>query len=575
MIRRLLGFDLHDGREPGLTSGLVLGLASAFFEALPFAILVKALAMIFAGPVTTSSILIIAAALVIAFLGAWFCKAGALLASFTATYRTVAGMRLTAADRLGRMSLGTLQRGRGATLTDLFTDRFSLYQDIVTHMWWQVSSALGLPFFLWLLLMLVDWRVGLLIATMAPISTALVPWSFRLLDRATDKVIPIRNDVANRIVEIAEGIKDIHLLDPAGSRLAAARESIHQLERQSLETELAPAPAILAFGIVWSLTLAMSLILAATLWIQGMITAFALAASLVLATRLCLSLNELGIFLVEYRFAGRALASIRDFVGQPLLPAATAPQQPMDATVDIDHVSFAHAEEPTLSDISITVPAGQMLALVGASGAGKSTLAGLIARLWDVNSGAIRIGGVDIRQMTPEDLNRTVSMVLQEVSLFELSVRDNIRLGRLNASDAQVEAAARAAQIHERILDLPQAYDTVLEGGGHALSGGERQRLAIARAILKDAPVLILDEASASIDLENEWLIQKALESLTHGKTVIVIAHRLWTVTEADRIACLDQGRLTELGNHAELLTRNGRYAGLWAAQNTAKGWGS
>jgi ATP-binding cassette subfamily B protein len=568
MIRKLLGFDLYEGREPGLTSGLVLGLASAFFEALPFAILVKALAMILAGPVATSSILIIAAALVVAFLGTWLCKAGALLASFTATYRTVAGMRLTAADRLGRMSIGTLQRGRGATLTDLFTDRFSLYQDIVTHMWWQVSSALGLPLFLWLLLMLVDWRIGLLIAAMAPVSIALVPWSFRLLDRATDKVIPTRNDVANRVVEIAEGIKDIHLLDPARSRLAAARGSIRRLEQQSLKTELAPAPAILAFGIVWSLALAASLVLAAVLWLNGVITAFALAASLVLTVRLCLSLNELGIFLVEYRFAGRALASIRDFVEQPLLPAAAKPRQPADAAVEIDGVSFAHADEATLSDISVTVPSGQMLALVGASGAGKSTLAGLIARLWDIDSGAIRIGGVDIRQMTPETLNRTVSMVLQEVSLFELSVRDNIRLGRPDASEADVEMAARTAQIHERILALPQGYDTVLEGGGHALSGGERQRLAIARAILKDAPVLILDEASASIDLENEWLIQKALENLTRDKTVIVIAHRLWTVTEADRIACLDQGRLAEWGTHAELLTNGGLYARLWAAQH-------
>jgi ABC-type multidrug transport system fused ATPase/permease subunit len=568
MIRKLLGFDLYDGRERGLASGLVLGLASAFFEALPFAILVKALALIFAGPVATSSILIIAAALVAAFLGAWLCKAGALLASFTATYRTVAGMRLTAADRLGRMSLGILQRGRGATLTDLFTDRFSLYQDIVTHMWWQVSSALGLPLFLWLLLMLVDWRIGLLIAAMAPVSIALVPWSFRLLDRATDKVIPIRNDVANRVVEIAEGIKDIHLLDPAGGRLAAARNSIHRLERQSLATELAPAPAILAFGIVWSLALAASLVLAAMLWLNGMIAAFALAASLVLTVRLCLSLNELGIFLVEYRFARRALASIRDFVEQPLLPAAITPRQAMDATVDIDQVCFAHAEEATLRDISITIPSGRMLALVGVSGAGKSTLAGLIARLWDVDSGAIRIGGVDIRQMTPDTLNRAVSMVLQEVSLFELSVRDNVRLGRPDASDTEVEAATRAAQIHERIMTLPEGYDTVLEGGGYRLSGGERQRLAIARAILKDAPVLILDEASASIDLENEWLIQKALENLTRGKTVIVIAHRLWTVTEADRIACLDQGRLAELGTHAELLAKGGLYARLWAAQH-------
>jgi ATP-binding cassette subfamily B protein len=295
---------------------------------------------------------------------------------------------------------------------------------------------------------------------------------------------------------------------------------------------------------------------------------FQLIAGLVLAARLSASLNELGVFLIEYRFARRTLGTIRAFAGEKLLSRSIAPLRPAGASVELTNVSFAHAEETTLSDVSLTVPEGTMTAIVGPSGSGKSTLAALVARLWDVDSGSIRIGGVDVRDMAPEVLNETVSMVLQDVSLFELSVEDNVRLGRPSASSAEVEAACRAARIHERIMDLPQGYATVLEGSGTQLSGGERQRLAIARALLKDAPVLILDEATASIDLDNERLIQEALEELAAGRTVIMIAHRLWTVQEADRIVVLDEGRVAQSGRHDHLLADPDRdlYKRLWSS---------
>jgi ATP-binding cassette subfamily B protein len=554
-ILHILGLDLAGSTVAGLRPAVAWGFASAVFETLPYAVLVWVLHVAFTGTATAAHALVTAALLLACFAGVWFCKAQALLASFTATYGMVAAMRIAAADRLGRMSLGRVQKSRGATLADLFTDRFTLYQDIVTHIWWQLSSAIGFPILLWLLLAVVDWRIALAVAIFAPLAAVTVPWSFRLLDSATDRVIPARNDLANRVVELAEGIKDIQLMDVSRSRLAAAERSAADLETKSLETELAPSVAAAILFNIWA-------------WQKGATGLVTLAASLILSARLCAALADLGVFLVEFRFARRALASIRDFVEQPLLPIPASPQMPRDTAISIDDVSFAHDDEQTLESISIDVPEGSMLALVGPSGSGKSTLAGLVARLWDVDGGAIRLGGVDVREMHPDMLNATVSMVLQDVSLFDMSVRDNIRLGRPDATDEAVIAAARAARIHERILEMPQGYDTFLDHGGIGLSGGERQRIAIARALVKDAPILILDEASSGVDLDNEWLIQEALQELTRGRTVLVVAHRLWTIAHADRIVVMDRGRVAEEGTHGQLLVQNGHYARLVAATN-------
>ncbi|CAH1688589.1 ATP-binding cassette, subfamily B [Hyphomicrobiales bacterium] len=570
---RFLGFDLAPQHPKGLGAALLYGALGAFCDVVPYGVLAYALTTLANGTATATTALMVSAVLAAAFLAGWLCKAKGLLTSFSATYHTVASMRLGAADRLGRMPLGALRHRRGAALADLFTDRFSLYQDIATHMWWQFSSVVAFPVLLWLILAVFEWRLALVIVLFIPIGLAVVPWSFRLLDAATDVVIPARDACASRCVEVVEGIKDVHLLDPRKSRLQAAKAAIGRLRAASLATELAPAPAILAFGFVWALALAASITCAALLWTHQISEATTLVISLLLAARLCTGLQELAIFMVEYRFARRALQSIRDFVTLPQMPQSVRPQEPRHNGVDIAEVRFAHDSETTIDGITLTIPAGAMCALVGPSGSGKSTLAGLVARLWDVDSGAIRIGGIDIRDMDAPTLNATVSMVLQEVSLFELSIRDNIRLGRPKASQAEVEAAAKAAQIHKRILALPQGYDAILDKAGATLSGGERQRLAIARAILKDAPVLILDEASASIDLDCEWQIQEALNHLMRGRTVLVIAHRLWTVTRADCIAVMNGGRIAELGRHADLIADNGIYARLWEKQAEASGW--
>ena len=220
------------------------------------------------------------------------------------------------------------------------------------------------------------------------------------------------------------------------------------------------------------------------------------------------------------------------------------------------------------------MPPGTVTALVGTSGAGKSTVAKLIPRFWDVSQGKIKIGGADVRNMTSETLMNHVSFVFQDTFLLYDTIKENIRLGRPNATDAEVEAAAKAARAHDFILELPQGYDTIAGDRGTRLSGGQRQRITIARAILQDNPIVILDEATAFTDPENEALIQEAIGKLTVGKTLIVIAHRLSTIVDADQIIVLDKGKIVEYGKHEELATANGIYASLWNNYQRAQNWG-
>lgn len=258
----------------------------------------------------------------------------------------------------------------------------------------------------------------------------------------------------------------------------------------------------------------------------------------------------------------------------PILPEAIEPKQPVSDDVEFQNVSFSYSgKDMALSNVSFKAQHGKCTAIVGPSGGGKSTIANLISRFWDVTQGSVKIGGVDIRDISYEELTKHISFVFQNTFLFKQSILENIRIGRQDATKEEVIEAAKAAQCHEFIMRLPNGYDTVIGAKGVHLSGGERQRIAIARAILKDAPILVLDEATAFSDSENEYLIQKAFEHLMEGKTVIMIAHRLSTITNADQILVVNEGKLVESGSHEQLLEKKGQYANMWEYYTQSLDW--
>ncbi len=582
MILSRLGFDLAGRSDFRLRRGFLTGVLAAAVDALPYAVLAGILPALAAGgnggeaaPWRSPWLgaLLLAAALP---LGVWL-RAHALLDNFAGSYGLVADARLNVADHLARLPVGRVLRHRDAALAELLTSRFSQYQDIITHVWGLVVTNSALPALLWLLLAWIDGRLALLLLAVLPLAALTIPWSHAILDRAAARVMASRERAVAGVVEMAQGARDLRGFDSAGQRRAAVDRDLHALERDSRAAEAAAAPALSLYGLMVGLGLASVTLAGGLLWEAGRLEAVPFLLALLLTARLCAALTDLGVFLAGLRLSGAVLAEIRALAREPAMPEPAAGRHPVDASVTLKDVVFRYddipAGVPALNGIGVHLPAGSVTALVGPSGSGKSTLARLVARLWDVERGSVRIGGIDVRDMDGDTLNRTVSMVLQEVVLFDMTVADNIRLGRPDAGDAEVEAAARAACIHDRIQALPGGYATRLSDGGAALSGGERQRIAIARALLKDAPVLILDEATSSLDLDNEAHIQQAINALCRGRTVIVIAHRLWTIREVDHILVLDGGRIAQQGRHDALLAADGLYRRLWTVQRAAHDW--
>jgi ATP-binding cassette subfamily B protein len=307
---------------------------------------------------------------------------------------------------------------------------------------------------------------------------------------------------------------------------------------------------------------------------RGTMTAGELVLFCLMIQRLLWPLTRLGTTFDEYQRAKASASRIFGLLGTPSRvqdPVQPQPMQRAQGDVEFDDVQFKYRDrEPVLNGLTLRVKAGEMIGIAGTTGAGKSTLIKLLLRLYDVNEGAIRIDGVDIRKLTQHDLRRQIALVSQDVFLFHGTIRENIAYPGVNVTDAQVIEASRHAQFHDFVASLPQAYETVVGERGIKLSGGQRQRLSIARALLKDAPILVLDEATSSVDTETERMIQQNLEELTSGRTALVIAHRLSTIRRADRIVVIKDGKVEEEGSHDALVSHGGTYADLWAVQSGA-----
>lgn len=501
------------------------------------------------------------------------------LAGLAVTHVAEAGLRHDLRTRLvaalGRVPLGRVASVAPGTIRKIVCDDTRAIHTLVAHVPGDVTNAVvsslaGLAYLLW-----VDWRLtlALLAAWLLVVGTATT--SLRGYGDLTARFGDAQSRLAGATVEMLEGIKEIknfQATDTTRTRFDAARTDFADTSYEWSSRSgrgVSVASAFLRPAVVLATLAPLAVLFVTSGWIAPADTLafFLLALGLPQGLIILIGLSQ---SIYESR---QAAASTAEILSIPAMPQGThdTGDGPDPGTVHVDHVTFGYDPAcPVLHDVSLTARPGTVTALVGPSGGGKTTLARLIARFHDVDAGSVTVGGVDVRGATFSWLLSRVAVVLQDVALTHDTVAANIALGRPGATVAQIEDAARAACIHDRIVRLPHGYDTVVGDEGGILSGGERQRITLARAYLQDAPILVLDEATAQADPRSEREIHAALSELARGRTVIVIAHRLATIRDADTILVVEDGRIVEEGRHDDLVAADGRYAALWRSQDAA-----
>lgn len=427
-----------------------------------------------------------------------------------------------------------------------------------------VLICIGVMFF--------DWRMGLAIFCTLPFSFLVVVGSRKIQERASERQVKAKLNAAEKEQDYLEGIRIIKSCKLDGEKFDDLKKALFQLKEQSIRLEMKSSMLASIAQLILQAGIGITVFAGVYHLTAGTITIQTLLLSLVIVCRIY---GPLITILTLLRMLFHTLVStkrMRELAHIPIMEGKN------DVAINnynicFENVSFSYNKEKVLDNISVTIPEKKITALVGPSGSGKSTMSRLIARFWDTDKGRILLGGVDVKGLDPEYLMEHMAFVFQDVTLFNDTVLNNIRIGNMDASEDEIMEAAKSACCDEFVKRLPDGYNTMLGENGNTLSGGERQRISIARALLKNAPIILLDEATASLDPENEVLIQQAISKLIVGKTVLVIAHRLRTIVDADKIIVLKAGKIAEEGSHEELMKQNGIYREMTAVQSISQNW--
>ena len=493
--------------------------------------------------------------------------------TFFTTYKESGKRRLALAERLRKLPLAFFGKRDLADLTSTIMADCEVLEKTCSHFIPGLFGSLISTVLIALGLFAFDWRMALAALWVIPVSIAILLASYRVQDRVQGKTMAVKMTCADGIQEYIETLRDLKAANAENAYLTGLSDKIRAVEKQTISAELTNAVFVTSAGMVLKLGIASVALTGSVLLINGSIDVLTLFMFLLVASRLYDpmqgALQNLAAVIAMRTNVGR-MNEILEY------PIQSGSEQLTNQGCDIvfDHVGFAYTSgETVLRDVSFTAKQGQVTALVGPSGGGKTTVSRLAARFWDYQRGRITVGGMDISQVDPEKLMSLYSIVFQDVTLFDNTILENIRLGRKDATDEEVLAAARLANCDEFAEKLPDKWNTAIGENGCALSGGERQRISIARAFLKDAPIILLDEATASLDVENEALIQTALSRLIRSKTVLLIAHRMRTVAGADKIVVLADGVVAEQGAPQELYAQNGLYTHMADLQTGTQNW--
>ena len=553
--------------------GMAFELLRSIFEALQFVALLIVLRALVEQNITGATAWTALGIMVVSVAGAALCWYLAHNSEGHANYRMCGEKRIHIGERMKYMpmgyfnaqSLGSLTAAATSTMSDLESMSFAVIARTVVGMIRTTIFSLATMCF--------DWRIGLVFF----VGILLFLWvNSRLLKKSRELSpgrLAAQTKLVDAVLEYIQGMSVVRAFHGDKAAKQTLNNTIKETENQNFKLERKRIPYNVLEQVVLRVTSVLAILLSIWLFLQGNMSLFTCLMMVVSAFLVYSELESAGEMFFMLPMIDTSIDRVEEIDRAPRMDEGGSVQVPKSHDISFEHVDFSYGDRKIIDDVSFTIPEATTTAIVGPSGSGKTTLTSLMARFWDVNKGSVKLGGIDVKDYSLDSLMSNFSMVFQNVYLFNDSIENNIKFGKPAASHEEVVAAAKAARCHDFIMALPDGYDTVIGEGGATISGGERQRLSIARAMLKDAPIVILDEATANVDPENEAELQAAIEALTGGKTIIMIAHRLKTVRHANQILVVDHGRIVQHGTHDQLIQQKGIYADFILNRKAAIDW--
>lgn len=572
IFRRFFAFSGKENRHKFIRS-IFLGVLKAIFEAMKIPAIAVTLHGVLSGDLTVQHILLSFGIMLLSVAGNAFANYRSTMLQCEAGYGTCADKRIEIAEHLKYLPMGYFNRNSLGYITSVATNSMEALADVATRVVMMVTQGILTTIFVVLMILLFDLRIG----GIAVLGVLLYFAINSLLQKKSKTIAPLKDSsdrkLVEKVLEYVQGIAEVKAYNLTGKKSRALNEAIDENSAANTKAEMAFVPIMFLQNLTAKLLGVVVAIISVVFYLNGTMELLNAVVMILAAFILFGALDTAGNYSALLRnvdlYVGKAQAVLdmptMDIDGKDIIPSSY--------DIDVENAEFSYDKRKIIDGVSIHIPQHTTTAIVGPSGGGKTTLCHLISRFWDVDKGCVKIGGVDVREYSMDSLMRNFSFVFQSVYLFQDTIANNIRFGQSDAPMEKVIEASRRACCHDFIMALPDGYDTVIGEGGASLSGGEKQRISIARAIMKDAPIIILDEATANVDPESEQELTAAIEALTKEKTILMIAHRLKTVRHADNILVIDKGRIVQSGTHEQLMEQGGIYRRFVESREQAVGW--
>lgn len=572
IFRRFFAFSGKENRHKFIRS-IFLGVLKAIFEAMKIPAIAVTLHGVLSGDLTVQHILLSFGIMLLSVAGNAFANYRSTMLQCEAGYGTCADKRIEIAEHLKYLPMGYFNRNSLGYITSVATNSMEALADVATRVVMMVTQGILTTIFVVLMILLFDLRIG----GIAVFGVLLYFAINSLLQKKSKTIAPLKDSsdrkLVEKVLEYVQGIAEVKAYNLTGKKSRALNEAIDENSAANTKAEMAFVPIMFLQNLTAKLLGVVVAIISVAFYLNGTMELLNAVVMILAAFILFGALDTAGNYSALLRnvdlYVGKAQAVLNmptmDIDGKDIIPSSY--------DIDVENAEFSYDKRKIIDGVSIHIPQHTTTAIVGPSGGGKTTLCHLISRFWDVDKGCVKLGGVDVREYSMDSLMRNFSFVFQSVYLFQDTIANNIRFGQSDAPMEKVIEASRKACCHDFIMALPDGYDTVIGEGGASLSGGEKQRISIARAIMKDAPIIILDEATANVDPESEQELTAAIEALTKEKTILMIAHRLKTVRHADNILVIDKGRIAQSGTHEQLMEQGGIYRRFVESREQAVGW--